>query len=296
MMFRFQPKFFSIQLTLNSMRLIVLRSGRIRHFAQFTSDTPFLKDGVWQKQTAQDFLKEKLATIAGLHGNTVALSLPEDKTFTKVLTLNKKIDLGNEKDILTEIEQYIPVPIQDVYADWQMVSSGIDRTAIAFTASEKKFVDDLLSIFSQLDLQVLALEPESHSLVRALLPEHARSEAVCLLEIEETHSTCVVQEGGVIYFSRRVPNGSWQNLCRSVRESCQFFTSHISPAQRPVDHILLCGIRTPTDGDSLQQIAKLLKYPVFLAQPWGKRKPPASLKNDVTAYAFSVALGLSLRT
>jgi len=58
--------------------------------------------------------------IGKISSNEVVACLPEEKTFIKLIEIKKSLNDINEK-IETEIEKHIPLPIDKIYYDWQII-------------------------------------------------------------------------------------------------------------------------------------------------------------------------------
>lgn len=100
----------------------------------------------------------------------VTACLPENKTFVKLIEIdNGPNDL--KETILAEMEKHIPMPLDEIYFDWQIVNKDQGKNLVLLGAAPKQIVDDYTNIFDELGLSVFALEIESSAICRALLPE-----------------------------------------------------------------------------------------------------------------------------
>ena len=93
-----------------------------------TVDVP---EGVMERGDIKDMdkavehLTRLIRTVKGsLYGRAVVACLPEAKTFIKIIEApNGSTEEDLRRAVLTEIEQNIPLPPEDIYFDWQVLES-----------------------------------------------------------------------------------------------------------------------------------------------------------------------------
>ncbi len=98
--------------------------------------------------------------------NRIAASLPVLRSFSRIISL----PIMEEKDILEavklEAEQYIPVPINELYLDYQLLEKSSDSQDLLLAAAPKKVVDSYLKLFGMLGLELVCMEPSILSVAR----------------------------------------------------------------------------------------------------------------------------------
>lgn len=150
--------------------------------------------------------------------NHAVVSLPESKSFVRVIQIPLMSDVEAEAAIPFEAENFIPMPIDQVYLDWQKLSVVGDKLNILIIASPKEFVDRYLEILDKMDLKVIALEVESQSVVRALLPQN-NQETLLIADIQSARSNLIMLEEGNLQFTSSVPiagNAFTESIARSL--------------------------------------------------------------------------------
>jgi len=105
-------------------------------------------------------------------GNPVVCNLPEEKVFIRIiqLPLMKKEEL--DKAVKWETEAHIPLSIDEVYLDWQIIKpiiNHLDHYDVLIAAAPRPLVDRYLSFLKKGGLEPVALEPESVAVVRSLI-------------------------------------------------------------------------------------------------------------------------------
>lgn len=143
----------------------------------------------------------------------VIASLPESKSFVRVIQIPQMSDGEAENAVPFEAESFIPLPIDQVYLDWQKIESpsgaetdraGEQKMNILMIASPKEFVDKYLDTLDKAGLKVAALEVESQSCLRAALPRSSQ-ETSLLVDLGGFRSSLVMVEEGNLQFTSTIP-------------------------------------------------------------------------------------------
>ena len=102
----------------------------------------------------------------------VVACLPETKTYLKLIEIEKS---PNElKEIIeSEIEKHIPVPLDDIYYDWQIIESNRELDKVLVGVCPKKIVNQYIEIFKEAKLSIVGLEIEAIAISRSLLKEES---------------------------------------------------------------------------------------------------------------------------
>ncbi|HEX7259496.1 MAG TPA: type IV pilus assembly protein PilM [Candidatus Saccharimonadia bacterium] len=107
-----------------------------------------------------------------LTSHRVVTGLPAGKLFTRTLQLPPMSASDLHQAIAYEVEQYVPVPVADLYIDHEVVNTtpGKDgRMDVVMMAAPRAIVDSYLKLFDELGLEVGAIEAGMSAVVRALL-------------------------------------------------------------------------------------------------------------------------------
>lgn len=121
-------------------------------------------------QAAYSLLTKEV--IGGLSTNRIITSIPVAKTYTRVLTLPASNEKDLDEAVRLEVEQYVPVPIDDLYIDYEIThretSDKADELEILMVATPKTIVDSYMTVFEMLDLEVAAIETSLSASVRGV--------------------------------------------------------------------------------------------------------------------------------
>jgi type IV pilus assembly protein PilM len=140
--------------------------------------------------------------------NYVVASVPEGKAYVRTLTLPKMNPDEIEGAIPWELEQDIPIPIDQVYLDWQIVNdTAPDKTEVLVMAAPKDYIDDLVSALRIAKLNPVAFELESQATARALIGKEENSQSVLVLDIAQTHTSFIIVEDRNVHYTSSIPVG-----------------------------------------------------------------------------------------
>ncbi len=134
----------------------------------------------------------------------VCVSLPESKSFVRVIQLPLMRESEIETAVPVEAESFIPLPINQVYLDWQVLATKEDKLEILIIASPRSFVDGYLSIFDEAKLDVCAMEVESQSCHRALIPRKSQTTSL-IVDIDSFRTSLIMIEKGSLQFTSSIP-------------------------------------------------------------------------------------------
>jgi len=174
-----------------------------------------------------------------IESDEVIACLPETQTFIKLISVEKKKDL--DESIKAEIEKHIPVPVNELYYDYQVISQGITEDQILIGAAPKTIVDRFTSLLDSLKLSVVALEIEPVSICRSLLAEESvkskgqSDKNYCLLDIGAKRASLTVYCRNTILFSISLPV-SGEEITDSIARKINITSEQAEKAK------IICGL------------------------------------------------------
>ncbi len=102
----------------------------------------------------------------------VIMSVPVAKVFTRTLQLPTLLSSAElEQAVKLEAEQYVPVPLADLYIDYEIIpaSESQDYLEILMVAAPKAIIDSYIKLFDFVDFEVEAIETGLTSITRAMV-------------------------------------------------------------------------------------------------------------------------------
>jgi len=124
-------------------------------------DSSAVKDGIiiehakLAKAILELFKNNIIGTIST---KRVAINIPASRTFTHTLQLPPISKSEIEEAVRLEAEQYIPVPLDDLYLDYQIIHQSQKGIELLAVASPRKIVESYMELTKILDLEPVALD------------------------------------------------------------------------------------------------------------------------------------------
>lgn len=128
----------------------------------------------------------KEMTFGKISANRIAASLPVAKVFTRVLELPhmNPTDLGQA--VRLEAEQYIPVPLPDLYIDYETIEAGSDRSEVLMVAAPRAIVDSYVKLFDLMGLEVALIDSSLSAATRAIVSATPLNKPTLVADIGST--------------------------------------------------------------------------------------------------------------
>lgn len=175
-----------------------------------------------------------------ISSDDVVACLPESKTFVKMIEVEKTPnDIKNT--IETEIEKHIPMPINEMYYDWQIIKDFPSKQAIMIGAAPKEIVDQYIELLSAAKLSVVALEIEPTSICRSILAEENfkfegdSKKNYAIIDIGATRTSLTVYSQGAILFTSSIPV-SGEEITNKISASLKIDKKQAEKAK------IICGL------------------------------------------------------
>lgn len=152
----------------------------------------------------------------------VIASLPEEKSFVRLLQLPKvKIDdIGNA--IRWEIEANIPIPPEELLFDYEVIEplkNGFDHLDILVVAFPKTIIESYVLMLKHAGLDPVVLELESQAIARAVLPLSPEKEVRIIVDMGHLRTSFSITCGGAILFTTTIELGGKnfeENIARAL--------------------------------------------------------------------------------
>lgn len=142
----------------------------------------------------------------------VICSLPETKAFLRVISLPQMETHEVREAIKWEIESNIPLTLDQVYYDWQILDLNLagatGKMSVLVVAVARKSVDQFQAVLESAGLDVLGLETESIAQARSLLSDKDARRTTLTVDIGDRRSSFLISIGNTPCFTSSVPLSS----------------------------------------------------------------------------------------
>jgi len=152
----------------------------------------------------------------------VICSLPETKAFLRIIALPKMEPHEVKEAIKWEIEANIPLTLDQVYYDWQILDLNLTgekgKISVLVVAVARSVVDQFTEVLESAGLEVVGLETESIAQARSLLPEKNENTTTLIVDIGDRRTSFLIAIGSTPCFTSSVPLSS-QMITEAISKS-----------------------------------------------------------------------------
>ncbi len=227
--------FFGLDIGNTGIRVVELHGSAgtrsLVKYAYVPVDTQtLLSDAEADKQKIAQVLKD-LLDQAKLSSSNVAVGLPSNKVFTTVVDFDRLPEADMGRAISLQADALIPTPLDESKLDWAITGDAPTdpgKLEVLLTSVTNDYVEKQLDLLESVGLNVIAFEPDSIALARALVMP-GDMEPQLLLDVGQLTSDIVVVMGGAPRLVRSVPIGleaivksAQQNLKVDDKQARQF--------------------------------------------------------------------------
>jgi type IV pilus assembly protein PilM len=138
----------------------------------------------------------------------VICSLPETKAFLRIISLPQMKQEEVREAIRWEIEANIPMAVDQVYYDWQILDNSVTgeegKMNILVVAFSKKVINEFLETLELAGLEVVGMEIESIAQARSLLREEDNRTSL-VVDMGDRRTSLLIIIGNIPCFTSSIP-------------------------------------------------------------------------------------------
>lgn len=153
------------------------------------------------KKIFSEVIRQVIAS-ANIKQKEVNIALPENQVYTKIIEMPALSEKELAAALKYEMEQYIPLPLDQVKTDWQVLSSpGIQEktSRILLVAASLSLIKKYEELMDDIGLVPMTIETEMLSVHRSLLPlVNTQSSNIIVHMGAVTTNIAVVENGELI--------------------------------------------------------------------------------------------------
>ncbi len=200
---------FGLDISDSSLRLVQLtQKNNSKKIIQFYNEVNLpigaIKEGeIINPEICLEKLKELIKTKVGSGelSKEVVATLPESKTFLKVITIAKEKNTDIENKIKEIIPQHIPLDFENIFFNWQIISETPTNYNILIGTCPKNIVNSYTKLISQAGITPVVLEIEAAAIARALFPVNLTTDPQIVIDFGANRTGLFVYDNGYIMFT-----------------------------------------------------------------------------------------------
>jgi len=159
---------------------------------------------------------------AGISTKNVICSLPESKSFLRIVTIPQMKEEEVAEAIKWEIEAAIPLSIDQVYYDWQVLDRRLTKDKrqidVIIVAVSKKFINDFTGLLGKAGLYAYGFEIESVAQANSLLRDDEKGATTMIIDIGDKSTSFVVTVDNIPVFTSSIPLSS-ESMTKSIEQT-----------------------------------------------------------------------------
>ena len=227
--------FFGLDIGTTGIRLVELRGqGAAKVLVKYAYVPVDARLAQSDSRVDQQKLAQVIANLvaeAKLSTKNVAVGLPSNRVFTTVADMDRLPEAELGKALMYQADSLIPTPPAESKIDWALLGdSPKDKTKVEVLLSSvpNNFIEQRLDMIESIGLNVIAFEPDSMALARAVVPAGTTTPQL-VLDMGNLSTDLVVTMGDAPRLTRSIPTGTeavvraaQQNLGIDDKQAQQF--------------------------------------------------------------------------
>ena len=166
--------------------------------------------------------------VGSITSRRVACSLPTPHTFSRPMKVPPMEHDEIREAIQLEAEQYIPMPINSLYLDYEISHQDAQGIELLLVAAPRKIVDSYLNLLQSLNLEPLVFEPSISSASRLInLVGDSGAEPSILIDIGAVTSDIAIYDKTLLVAS--TVNAGGDNITNQIAR--EFHMSYAQAAE-----------------------------------------------------------------
>ncbi|OQA04435.1 MAG: Competence protein A [bacterium ADurb.Bin400] len=236
---------FGLDIGFETMKLVELRKengkNRLLGASNYALTKRILEKDKFQDKAATAEMIKKACLAAKpnpITAKKIVSALPETFVFSKTIQMPKMSPKEYEQALPMEAAQYIPIPIEEMYLDHQVLMEHANEPLVdlLLVATPKQLVDDYVEVAQMAGCELVALETKPLAAGRALLSKKEPRGSL-ILEIGTVVSRISVWNRNNIMLTTTVSVGK-NTILPTIKEGEDQLFGHSSSQQEVVEPIV----------------------------------------------------------
>ena len=191
------------------------------------------------------------------------MSVPVFSSFVSIIEMPFMGEKELARAIQFEARRYVPIPLPEVILDWRVIETGIIKNdfsprpfkgkRILLIAVPVEVVNKYLRIADDLGFNVSALELESFSVARSLMPSDKSS--ACILDVGARASSFTVIDRGIVQMSHSLDVGGGE-MTRTLATGLGI------ASERAEEFKMTYGFNHEAEKQNRTEVKELLNVPI----------------------------------
>jgi type IV pilus assembly protein PilM len=126
------------------------------------------------------------------------VAIPAARTFTRSVTLPKLSPKDLSEAVRLEAEQYIPVPVDDLYMDFTPIRQTAKDQELLVVAVPRKIIDSYIDLLKVLGIEAVSIETTIGADSRLFLQAEQSDVPTVLIDLGSLSADVTIYDGGLV--------------------------------------------------------------------------------------------------
>lgn len=135
--------------------------------------------------------------VGAINTKRVISSVPSASTFNRILSLPHMEKKDLDEAVRLEAEQYIPVPLEDLYLDYEIVKKDDNNISVLMVGAPKKVIDSFMVLLDLLGLEVVGLQPSIDAVTKIIMHAEGTSVPTLIIDFGSYNSNMAIYDSTV---------------------------------------------------------------------------------------------------
>ncbi len=210
-----------------------------------------------------DLFKNRL--VGAIDTKKVGCTIPTSHSFSRLISLPKLEAKQIAEAVHLEIEQYIPVPAETLYIDYEVLRSSDSGIEVLLVATPKKIIDSYMEFLESMGLAPAALEPTMNASARIFkLGGIPQKDPAVLIDFGSTAIDIAIYDQAL--FVNSTINGGGEALTSSIAKKLgvsrdeAFVVKCLNGIGESKNKEAVLSIVKPQIEELVREIQKMIRY------------------------------------
>lgn len=212
--------FFGLDISVAAIRVVQLKGGALVKYGYAPLDSNVAVSDSKADQQKLASIISALIEQTGISAKDVAVGLPSNKVFTTVVDIERLSPSELNKTLMYQADSLIPTPVAESKLDWVLLGDSpkeAGKVEVLLSSVSNEFTEARLELVESIGLNVIAFEPDSVAMARALTAVDNPS-PVILVDIGSKSTDIVIVMNGAPRLIRSIPTGT-ETIVRSAAQN-----------------------------------------------------------------------------
>ncbi len=220
------PPYFGLDISELSVKVLQMehrgKYDRVHGFASQKMPSGVIKNGEFEDVNVVLSAIARARKKAKISTKNVICSLPESKSFLRIVTIPRMKDEEVAEAIKWEIEAAIPLSIDQVYYDWQILDRRLTKDKrqmdVIIVAVSKQYINDFIGILKKAKLVAYGFEIESVAQSNSLLHDDEKGVTTMIIDIGDRSTSFVVTVDNIPVFTSSIPLSA-ESMTKAIEQT-----------------------------------------------------------------------------